>query len=450
MKNQRGQAAILIVFVLGMVAILIGLSLTRTGFRESIMGRSESESAKAFYAAQAGVEEAFFQIGQDPNYAATFNLPVETGQAQVTVSGTSEEKIIESVGTQDRYVRKLKVEVQTTSLKPGFTNAVQAGQGGLELEGNTLISSDDPLEGGNVFSNSSIWGAKQSCGVSGSRITGSAWAVDSITKLEKGGGDGVCIIKDAHSSNLEDCSIGDTPFSPNALGADCSSPNPLVFEAAPTPIPLPDMGLESLKNFVKKKQIFTGDCIIGSTPECYSVDGGVATLGEIYITGNLIKPNATDLNISGPVYVEGNIDFGQNSTVGLAASVNAGISQIVVAKGKITSSSNISYTTKESPEGQKMFLIFISDREPPEGDMCENPDELAIELASNSNTVLFYAAKACIQVKTTGGESFHGAILGEKIRITSNTILEYDPDLKTAIFGLTKSGGWMTVSFKEE
>lgn len=457
MRNQRGQvlshyssgqAALLIIFVLGMVAVLIGLSLVKTGFVESVMGRSEASSSRAYYVANSGVEEAFFKMTDDPPF--TFEHQVGGGKAFVKVEGTNEERIIWSTGTYGQYVRKLKVEVQNTSLKPGFMNAVHAGGGGLELENNTLIDSDDVLKGGNVFSNSSIWGAKKASGVAGSKITGSVWAVDTITKLAGGGSNGVWIGKDAHSANLEFCSIGGIPYSPNDLYLDCSSPNFRVNEEAPIPVPLPNMGTETLKNFVQKRNSFSGDCTIGSTPGCYNMVGGVATIGEIYITGNLIKPNAIDLNISGPVYVEGNIELGQNSTVSLASSVDSGISQIVVTKGKITSASNISYTTRTSSGGKEMFLIFISDREPPAGEMCENPDDLAIELASNSNTVLFYATKACVSIKTTSSTSFHGAILGEKIRILANTTLIYDPDLAEAIFGLTKSGGWEILSFEEE
>lgn len=449
MKKDSGQAAILIIFVLGMVSLLIGVSLVGTGFGQSLMGRSDASSSKAFYAANAGVEEAFYQINKDPSYLAAVPVELAVGEAKVgvKVSGTDELKTIESTGTFEDYFRKLKVVVQSSSLKPGFLHAVQAGAGGFELENNTLITSDDLVVGGNVYSNASVWGAKSACGTSGSKITGSVWAVDAITKLPGGGDNGICVGKDAHASNLEYCYIGGTPYSLNPLSAGCSSPNAVVSEPAVTPITLPNMGTIALKNFVQKKKIFTGDCTIGSTPDCYSVVGGVATIGEIYITGNFVKPNATDLNISGPVYVEGDIDFGSNSAIGLDSSVNDGISQVVAAKGKITSANNISYTTRTDPGGQKMFLIFISDQEPPAGNICDNP---AVSLESNSDTVLFYATKGCVSIKTTAGTSFHGAVLGEKVRVTANTTLVYDPDLATAIFGLTKTGGWQMISFKEE
>jgi hypothetical protein len=44
---------------------------------------------------------------------------------------------------------------------------------------------------------------------------------------------------------------------------------------------------------------------------------------------------------------------------------------------------------------------------------------------------------------------FYGALLGQAIRVSQQSSIEYDPDLQTAVFGLTDSGGWQTVSFKE-
>jgi hypothetical protein len=40
--------------------------------------------------------------------------------------------------------------------------------------------------------------------------------------------------------------------------------------------------------------------------------------------------------------------------------------------------------------------------------------------------------------------------LGRGIRVDNNSNVEYDPDLQSAIFGLTKTGGWQVLTFKEE
>jgi hypothetical protein len=60
---------------------------------------------------------------------------------------------------------------------------------------------------------------------------------------------------------------------------------------------------------------------------------------------------------------------------------------------------------------------------------------------------LFYAKNGCVRVNSNS--TFHGAILGIGIRVDNNSTVEYDPALQTAIFGLTRDGGWQTLSFEE-
>lgn len=469
MKNQNGQAAILIIFVLGMVSVLIGLSLTQTGFRESIMGRTEAGSAQAFYAANSGVEEAFYQIGLNSSYGvgapATFELDVGNGKASVTVSGTTEDKTIESVGTDGQYVRKLKVIVQNTSLKPGFENAIHAGQGGFELNQNSIITGYDHINNervdGNVFSNRSVLGdstAHDDDGCKGkltgsghspgssSWIFGSVWAVENIGRLTENPNSGMCISGEAHANQLKYCFVEGNRVSLNTPEEGCSDPGSGPYVPVPlpppypTPHPLPEMGVDSLKNYLTSRGLtWSGDCLLDGSGGPSDCSGGTNIIGEMIITGNLRKPSNANIKISGPVWVQKNVIFDSLGSVGLTADITE-VSQIMVVDGTILSDSNVTFGSNETA-----FLLFISTLVPSIPEICDNP---AITISSNTNSVLFYATKGCIMV--TANSTFHGAILGEKIRVENNSTVEYDPALQTAIFGLTKSGGWQTISFEEE
>lgn len=445
MKKQKGFAALLTIFILGMVSILVASGLVLTGYNESQMARSGASGVSAYYVANSGVEEAMYKLGFDSSYSGG-SVNVDHGTVQVTVSssGDPKERTIDSVGTLGSYVSRIRAVVKYTSLIPGIDYAVWGGDGGVEMDNNTTIV-------GGVYSNAFIKGAtsqkfKSDDSCSGTAfINGTATASAEITHLD-GDGNGVCIQNDVYAQTLDRCHINGVPNAVNPLSADCDSPHALVpIPTPPPPIPLPDMNIEFLKNTVQKNT-YIGDCIIGSTVGCYSMVSGVATIGDIYITGNLIKPNATNLNFSGPVYVEGNIDFGSNSTVGLDASIDKGVSQITVAKGKIISAANISYATRTVFGHPKMFLIFISDRDPPAGPLCDDP---SIELHSNSNSVLFYATQGCVYLTTTSSTAYTGAILGKKIKLINNTTLVYDPTLREAVFGITKGGGWQIASFRQ-
>lgn len=446
MKNTNGFAALLIIFVLGMVSIVVSSGLILTGYNESQMARSGASGVSAYYVAHSGIEEAIYKLGFDSGYTGG-TLTVDRGTASITISSTGnpKERIINSVGTLGPYVRRIHAVVKYTSLIPGIDYAVWGGEGGVELDNNTTIV-------GNVYSNASIKGStsqkfKSDDSCSGTAfINGTASASAEITNLD-GDGNGVCIQNEAYAESLDFCHVSGVPHAVNPLSAGCDSPNAHVpLSNPPAPIPLPDMNIEFLKNTVQKNT-FIGDCIIGTTVGCYSMSSGTATIGDIYITGNLIKPNATNLNFSGPVYVEGNIDFGSNSVVGLDTSIDKGISQITVAKGKIMSAANITYATRTVFGYPKMFLIFISDRDPPTGSLCDDP---SIELHSNSNSVLFYATQGCVNLSTTSSTAYTGSILGKKIKLINNSTLNYDPTLKQAVFGITKGGGWQIASFRQD
>ncbi|MFH1971262.1 MAG: hypothetical protein ABIJ05_02665 [Patescibacteria group bacterium] len=448
MKNQKGQAAILIIFVLGMMTLLIGLTLIKTGYGESLMGRRISQSTKAFYMANSGVEDALFKIATSgfgyPD-SESFEINFEGGKAKVKVSATGkDERIIESVGIYANYLRKIKVIALNTSLKPGFLNAIHAGLGGVELRNLTLVAGKDDADG-NVYSNSYIKGAKNDhtstgeCKNASSIIDGSAWAHTNIEKLAENDS-GVCINKDAHAENLNNCYINGIPFSPNTVSSECPSGNSLTNEEAPDILSLPDMGVDIMKNYLSSKgTIFAGDCILDGSGGPRDCSNGTKVIGNLIIAGNLIKPSNLSFNISGPVWVKGNITLNSLGAIGLTSDIKE-ISQIVLTSGKIISNSNLAYNSNG-----KAFLLFISEYQSTNSNICDDP---AITISSNANSVLFYSKVACILVNANS--TFHGAILGEAIRVDNNSTVEYDPALQNAIFGLTKSGGWQIVAFAEE
>lgn len=443
MTTQKGQVVILIILALGIISFSIGLSLIKTGFRELVMGRSEVLSAKAFYVANSGIEEAFYQIGQNPSYGVlapvSFDLVVGTGKAHVSVYGTEGEKTIESVGTDGRYVRKLKVGAKDTSLGPGFEHAIHAGQGGFELRNNTLIKGKNGTRA-NIYSNGSIKGAKSNCGNnSASKIDGSVWAVDKIGKLEENDS-GVCITQDAHAGLLDYCYIQGSANSPLPPSANCPYDGQWIGSSPPDPLPLPEMGISILKNYLTAGgKIFSGDCILDGSGGPLDCSGGTGIIGEMIITGNLRKPSNVDFKVSGPIWIKGNVIFDSLGSVGLTPDITE-VSQMVVVDGTIFSDSNVTFSSSG-----RAFLFLISTFAPEISEICDNP---AITVSSNTNSVLFYATEGCVMVNSNA--TFHGAILGEKIRIESNSMVEYDPDLQLAIFGLSKTSSWQAISFEEE
>lgn len=453
MKNNKGVASILIVFVLGMVALFIGVSLLKTSFADNIISRQRVESNSAFYLANAGIEEAIYQLSLTsgnfgfPN-PESLNLSLGEGNIKVTVSGSADERNIVSVGEENGFIRKINVTVQNTTLKPGFANAIHAGAGGIELRNQTLVTSIDG-SGGNIYSNSFVKGAKNDftvltgeCKNAASIVDGSVWAHKEVDKLSNNDS-GICVVGEIHANDLNYCFAKTNLFSPNIPSPSCTTFGNYTNDPAPEIIPLPNMGVDNLKSYLNNKGItFSGNCIADGSNNSTDCTFGTLELGNIVITGDLNKPSNVNLKIKGPVWVKGDILFDSLGSIKPRSDITE-ISQIIVSDGVIRSESNVAYG-----KNVNAYLLVISTYNPeaPSQDLvCNDIYTPAIIINSNSESVLFYAMNGCIKVNANS--QFYGALLGEGIRIDNNSNVEYDPDLQTALFGLTKDGGWKIVSY---
>lgn len=464
-RLQHGQAAILIIFVIGMVSLLIGMSLSKTGFQESMMGRRIAGSTKAFYVANSGVEDAFYKI-QNLDWGNSeerkYTLDVDEGKAVIKISGTKDQREIESIGKYNNFVRKIHVSAYNTEIQPGFMRAIQAGQGGVELEGNTLVTGRNKKTGewyaGDVYSNTFVKGVNNGkageCGQSSAetRVNGNVWAVESIGRLAVND-DGPCIDHNAYAGQLLNCRVFGSAYSEGPISSiDC--PYATVCDPATDPVNcltpqeelLPDIGdvliKKHLENLQAKKPdtTYNGNCVIGGTNDCSKTEDYGSVIGNQIINGDLTTTK--DFYISGPVWVKGNFYMTSNQTIKLAPDM-AEKSLVILVGGRIISSSNVTFTSEDIA-----FLLFASEHIN-SGGSCEEEDDAAIQISSNVNSILFYAMKGCALVETTAHSEFYGAIVGEGVKVKTNSKVVYDPSLRDAKFVLTKEGGWQISSFTE-
>lgn len=455
-RHNHGQAALLVIFIIGLFALLIGLSLAQTGYAASVSGRMPAESAKALAAAHSGIEDAAWQISRP---GSTIGLPgpdtytmsvAPDEQSGITISGTADERTVVSVGSSGQYIRKITATLQSTTAIPGIAYAIHAGTNGFEQENTTVIKGKAGTDA-YVYSNGLIKGAKNdhtpsgNCKNSASAISGYATAVTAFDKLDVHDS-GVCVTKNASSSAMLNCFIAGIPAGPIHPGPDCPYKTPgsyLPTATGPQPVSLPDMRIPQLTAYMNQKAgVFTGDCTADLSGALSDCTAGINHWGLMIIDGNMTIniPAAKTLYINGPVWVKGNLTINSNSKISIDPALS--VSQIYLVDKKIISSSNVTFGS-----GTGQFLMFLSEYQslPTPADLCTDP---AITISSNSNSVLFYAAKGCALI--TANSLFHGSVLGEKIHVRNNSTVEYDPALASAIFGWTSEPGWEIVSYAIE
>ena len=479
-KHLNGQAAILIVFVIGMVGLLIGMSLSKTGFAESIMGRGIAGSTYAFYVANSGIEDAFYKIqkyedsdeegiGFGYPTPVSYSLSVGEGTSKITISGERGEREITSVGTYRNYVRKIHVTAYNTTIRPEFTRIIQAGRGGIEMENNIRIVGRDKVTGiefpVDIHSNSYILGrnngtdGRSDCDspTATTQIDGNAYAVTYIGAL--GNGSGPCIDGNAFAESINECRIYGSFYSSNEDVSQAECPHdpenwcnpeddPDLCKA-PQEIPLPDIEVEKIHQYLEDQNtLHEGDCTIGETINCYSLsDDGTPTIGDIIITGNLDTTSNSTIYLSGPVWVQGDVLLRSNQTISLDPEVVDITSLIILASGKITSNSNITFTSVDSS-----FLLLASEYEDYmdiNTSMCDESDGNAITIDANVQGILFYAINGCALVNPVAGKEYFGAIIAQAVKLENNVHLAYDPALEDAEFILGRDGRWQISSFTE-
>ena len=447
MKNKKtwGQASLVMILLIGFVAVSSAIASSSLSVSNVQIEETMHASDQAWYAAWAGVDELMYRLRARQNFSSPYQLSLTLdGGATVSASleGDDNEKTVKSTGYAAGMIKNLEVKVVSSSAKTSFTYAIQAGVGGIDLEGQTIVRGSSNSSG-NIYSNGAIRGKSTSAGNSGSRILGSIWAVDYVGGLDSPTTGGVYIQKNAWANSLSACRIaGDAKALAPPNVSNCPYSGTFTLSDPPPVIPLASVDADYWKNQAQAGGIWPGNCIVGGGGPLDCTAGGL-NLGGIKITGNLPVPSGTNLTLTGSVWVTGDLVIDSNNVFYTAEAVGKNSIVVVVSNpdnpatlGRILTSSNVSFLRNSLGAG----LIFISENS---SDQCgDNP---AIMTSSNTATVVFVALSGCVHVKSN---SILSGILAKKIYVENNAIIEFDPSLARGILE-PGSGGWAVVSVKE-
>ncbi|MCK4309461.1 MAG: pilus assembly PilX N-terminal domain-containing protein, partial [Candidatus Atribacteria bacterium] len=145
--NQKGMV-LLTTLIFVFVLVTFGLSLLIMTSNDTKLSTLQRDSTKAFYIAEAGVEDARYQLGQSWDYwkdptkfpqkslgSGTFDAEVidnDDGDDDLTVD-TDGKVVITSTGIVDNHRRVIEVVVGELTANPIFEYAI-AGIGLVKLE----------------------------------------------------------------------------------------------------------------------------------------------------------------------------------------------------------------------------------------------------------------------------------------------------------------------------
>lgn len=172
-KSQKGAALLIAIlfFLIISVTIVVGSTGTVIGNRKSAQNLIKSKSS--YFTSEAGTEDALYRVKKNKQISNPEITSLNDGTVSVTVtdSGGGEKEII-AMGDVSSNARNIKTSV-TTGEGFDFFYGAQVGEGGLEMENNTIVQGVGGANG-NVYSNGPVTGGN------GSDVTGNLTVATSI------------------------------------------------------------------------------------------------------------------------------------------------------------------------------------------------------------------------------------------------------------------------------
>jgi len=108
-KNQKGQAIISLLFIM-VISVAIITSVVIVASNNIASGSGMERTTVAYYAAEAGVQNAILRSLRDPDYTGE-TLDIGGATVAIQVSGN----VITSVATYANSIRKIEVETMYNS-----------------------------------------------------------------------------------------------------------------------------------------------------------------------------------------------------------------------------------------------------------------------------------------------------------------------------------------------
>lgn len=284
--------------------------------------------------------------------------------------------------------------------------------------------------------------------------SGSGWSSaitgDLTFRTYLGGGLGlindVAVLGDARANTITDSNISGIAYcqtgSGNNKSCNTSQPDPSI-----TNMPISQGNIDEWKADAAAGGVITGNCGSGGVAGCNFSSGDTISLGPKKIVGNLIIDGNKNLNLTGVVYLTGNIDIKNSGKIKCDGSFGVS-SCIIIADGWIDTDNSATFSGSGQAGSYLMALSTIEGCNGEEGlSWCGGEEnDAGIILDNNVTGAIFYTTKSMIVLKNNTNVK---EIIGYKVKLKQNAIIRYETGLMNVNFTSGPSGGWNIKSWKE-
>ena len=428
--RYQGQ---IILITLVFFAIFVSVTTAFIGFllaseREVRMAIA---SVQARALAEAGIDQAAYQLNQNQSYAGETDTALGNGAFTVTVStidGSSKQITVtgQVPGGATPVAREtIKAVVSIDTSVVSFHYGVQAGNGGFDLSNSSKII-------GNVFStgpvighNSNlIYGSVVSSGTSG--LVYGVHATSSVYAHTIGNAGGATTIdKDAYYVTKTNTTVTGTSY-------------PGSSDQNSVALPISDAQINEWESYAADGGTISacdgnGDYTISSSQ----------SLGPKKIACNLVvKSSSGVLTITGPLWVTGNITFQTGPTIKMDPALGSQNVALIADNPSDTTGSGIidvgQSTSFQGSGAPGSFVFLISQNNSAETGGATT----ALALSQGASALVAYASHGLATLSQSVNVK---AVTAYKIALSQSASVTYDTGLPSTAFESGPGGSWVFV-----
>lgn len=441
-NSQKGFAVFFIAILVIAITLASATSIFITTYGEQKISQNIVKSSQAYYAAEAGIEDAVYRIKKSMNIFANYNMQAASALVDVAVnSPTQNSRVITANGNANNIMRRLETRLTIAVITPDFFYGAQVGDLGIVMDNNSRIEGVGGVAG-NIYSNGSI------SGDSGATITGDVVVAmgSQPTSLDE-----VIVWGNAYAHTITQSKICGSAFyqvidsdSLNFLNNPshpaCSDPlTPGIANSGNPDSPLQNMPISDSDINQWKLEAANGGVHNGNLAIISDM-----SYGPKKIDGNLIvTSNNKTLTVAGTIYVTGYIDIDNGSTIRCQAVY--GQNSCVVIADKWIHIKNNGIFRGSGEAGSYIMLLSASQCDGTSPIGCTDHNA-AMDLHNNAEGAIFYANDGLIYLHNGVTVS---EITAKKIHLENNAIIRYEQGLASASFSAGPGAGWQIESWKE-
>lgn len=428
-KREKGFVAFFITILILVIMLGITMSIVVVVLGGQLMSKNLVKSVQAYYAAEAGLEDALLRLKQNPTLSPlSYNLNVGQGAGNVDISNIiGGSRVITSQGDVLNRVRKIRVVYAVETDVISFHYGAQAGEGGIAMESNSVIH-------GNVFSNGTVRGVTGNRSATVENTVIVAKSGNKIINLTIGSG----LPDEARVHTCDNSTINGDLYYVSGGSSNCTV-NGGTTRVLPNDIELANMPISNDQITNWKNEAVGGGIESGD----YTVYGGTTGyLGPKKITGNLIIENNAILVLTGNLWVVGDIIINNGATIRLDTNYGS-TSGVIIADGIITAENG---AILEGAGVEGSYLLLLTTSNSGANDFNTPPNTYAIYVKNNSQGAIFYASNGLIRLRNNINIR---EATGYRLYLDNNAEITYETGLINSLFSSGPGGSWQVESWRE-